>query len=237
MSDLSIGGGVRLPEPSRGDRATQVGSTHHFTGGIVHNFGPGGTGPGGNGPGTRMGIESNLEGNANLMLAARSEVQDLVEQVRFDWFDEDGEVHKHYIDLVATERDGTVVGYAVRPLARVKDAYLAQLARVKEQAIEQGVLDDFRLFTDRDVCQVELFNAKLFHSVRRPDCFGDPVAKDVVDKMTGVVTIGSLVEQTRLDGMGFRALVRLIRSGHLEMVGYERIDHSSLVFKAKEVSA
>jgi urease beta subunit len=33
MSDLSIGGGVRLPEPSRGNRATQVGSTQHFTGG------------------------------------------------------------------------------------------------------------------------------------------------------------------------------------------------------------
>lgn len=33
MSDLSIGG-VQLPEPSRGDRATQVGSTQHFTGGI-----------------------------------------------------------------------------------------------------------------------------------------------------------------------------------------------------------
>lgn len=232
MSDLSIGGGVRLPEPSRGDRATQVGSTQHFTGGIVLDFDAGGTGPG-----TRKGSESHLEGNAILLLAARPEVQDLVEQVRFDWFDEDGAVHKHFIDLVTTERDGTVVGYAVRPLAQVNGAYLAQLASVKEQAIEQGVLDDFRLFTDRDVSQVELFNARLFHSVRRPDCFGDPVARDVVDQMTGVVTIGCLVEQTRLDGMGFRAIVRLIRSGHLEMVGYERIDHTSLVFKAKEVSA
>jgi len=227
MSDLSIGGGVRLPELSRGDRATQVGSTQHFTGGIVL----------GDGPGIRTGVESHLEAQAALLLAARREVHHLVEQVRFDWFDENGEVHKHYIDLVATERDGTVVGYAVRPLERVKDAYLAQLARVKEQALAQGVLDDFRLFTDRDVCRVELFNAELFHSVRRPDCFGDPVAKEAVGQMAGVVTIGSLVEQTRLEGMGFRAVVRLIKSGHLEMVGYERIDYSTLVFKAKEVPA
>lgn len=227
MSDLSIGGGVRLPEPSRGDRATQVGSTQHFTGGIVL----------GSGPGIRTGVESHLEAQAALLLAARPEVRDFVEQVRFDWFDEDGEIHKHYIDLVATEHDGTVIGYAVRPLGRVKDAYLAQLARVKEQAIAQGVLDDFRLFTERDVCPVELFNAKLFHSVRRPDCFSDPVARDIVGRMTGVLMIESLVEQTGLDGMGFRALVRLIRSGHLQMVSYERIEHSSMVFKVKEVCA
>lgn len=225
MSDLSIGGGVRLPELSRGNRATQVGSTQHFTGGIVF----------GDGPGVRTGVESHLEAQAALLLAARPEVQDLVEQVRFEWFDEVGEVHDHYIDLVATENDGTIIGYAVRPLDRAKDAYLAQLAWVKEQAIEQGFLDDFRLFTELDVCQVELFNAKLFHSVRRPDCFGDPVAKDVVGQMAGVMTIESLVEQTCLEGMGFRALVRLIRSGHLQMVGYERISHRTMVFKAKEV--
>ncbi|WP_102227001.1 PDDEXK family nuclease [Acidimangrovimonas sediminis] len=232
MSDLSIGGGVRLPEFSLGDRATQVGSTQHFTGGIVLN-----SGPGSDGPGRRVGVESHHEANASLLLAARPEVIDLVEQVRFDWFDQDGEIHKHYIDLVATERDGTVVGYAVRPLARVKDAYLAQLVRVKEQAIDQGVLHDFRLFTERDICPAELYNAKLFHSVRRPDCFADPVAKDVVGQMTGVVAIGRLVEQTRLDGMGFRALVRLIRSGHLQTLHHERITHSSLVFKTKEFSA
>ncbi|NBZ89511.1 hypothetical protein [Stagnihabitans tardus] len=227
MSELSIGGGIRLPEHSRGDRATQVGATQHFTGCIVL----------GSGPGIRTGLESHLELQAALILAARPEVRDLVEQVRFDWFDEDGEFHKHYIDLVATGQDGIVIGYAVRPLGRVKDAYLAQLARVKEQAIAQGVLDDFRLFTEQDVCPVELFNAKLFHSVRRPDQFGDPVAQDVVGRMTGVATIESLVEQTGLDGMGFRALVRLIRSGQLQMVSYERIGRGCLVFKTQEVCA
>lgn len=227
MSDLSNGGGVRLPEPSRGDRATQVGSTQHFTGGIVL----------GSGPGIRAGLESHLEAQAALLLAAQSEVRDLVEQVLFEWFDEDGEIHKHYIDLVATNHDGTVIGYAVRPLVRVKGTYLAQLALIKEQAIAQRVLGDFRLFTERDVCPVKLFNAKLFHSVRRPDCFHDSVARNIVGRMAGVVTIESLVEQTGLDGMGFRALVRLIRSGQLQMVSFERISRSCLVFKAKEVGA
>lgn len=162
-------------------------------------------------------------------------MQHVVEQVRFDWFDELGEIHKHYIDLVATEQSGTVIGYAVRPLGRAKDAYLAQLIRIKKQAIAKGVLNDLRLFTERDVCPIALHNAKLFHSVRRPDCFGDPVAQEIISRMSGVVLIDRLVEQTGLEGMGFRALVRLIRSGHLQMVNYECISHSSLVFKAKEV--
>ncbi|WP_226629683.1 hypothetical protein [Alloyangia pacifica] len=227
MSNLSLGSGVTLPNPSRGNRATQVGSTAHFTGCIVL----------GDGPGFRTGIESHLEAKAALLLAARPETGELIEQVLFEWYDDDGEIHNHYIDLVVKEADGKTVGYAVRPMARAKETYLALLARVKEQAIGQGALDDFRLFTELDVCPVELFNAKLFHSVRRPDCFGDPVARDTVGRMAGVVTIESLVEQTGLDGMGFRALVRLIRSRHLQMVRFERIDHSSLVFKAKEVCA
>ena len=106
---------------------------------------------------------------------------------------------------------------------------------MKAQAVEQGVLDEFRLFTERDVCPVELYNAKLFHSVRRPDCFGDPVARDIVGHMTGVQTIAHLVELTGLQGMGFRAVVRLIRSGYLEMVGYDRIGHHTMVFKAREI--
>ena len=93
-------GGTRLPEPSLGDRATQVGSTQHFTGGIVL----------GDGPGTRIGLESHLEAQAALTLAARFETRNLVEQVRFEWVDAFGEVHDHYIDLVVTEVGEKVVG-------------------------------------------------------------------------------------------------------------------------------
>ncbi|MBO9429654.1 hypothetical protein [Sulfitobacter sp. R18_1] len=225
MSDLSLSGGIRLPEPHRGDRKTQVGSTQHFTGGIVF----------GEGHGARHGLESHLEANCAMVLAYRPDTKEIVEQVRFEWFDEFGELHNHFIDIVVVRRDETVTGYAVRPIERVGQKYLIELARIKAQAISQGVLDDFRLFTEGDVCSVELFNARLFHSVRRPDCFGDPVAEDVVRSMTGVVRIGDLIEKTRLEGMGFRALVRLIRSGHLKTLGYERISHDAMVFKAKEV--
>ncbi|WP_375699370.1 hypothetical protein [Pseudophaeobacter sp. TrK17] len=233
MSHPYPAGGIRLPAFSKGNRDTQVGSTHHFTGGLVL-----GDGPGGDGPERRMGQESNLERKATLILHARPETVSLVEQVLFKWINPNNAPGKqlvpHWIDLVQTQANGQVIGYAVRPTAHAGPEYQLKLARIKTQAVAQGVLDDLRLFTEEDVCPVEWHNARQFLAVRRPDLFADPVAADVVGRMTGVCTLDDLVSATGLEGMGFRALVRLIRSGHLEMVRHERIAHTSQVFKAKE---
>lgn len=169
-------GGIRLPDASRGDRDTQVGSTQHFTRGGVF----------GDGPGARVGTESHLEKNALFVLSARPTTRNIVEQVVFKWYDEDGEYHKHYMDLVVTQTDDNVVGYAVRPTQRAGRKYMTKLARIKEQTIRGGVVNDFRLFTEQDVCPVELFNAELIHAVRRPDCFADPVLREVVGASVGV---------------------------------------------------
>ncbi|MCL3881025.1 hypothetical protein [Marivita sp. GX14005] len=218
-------GGIRLPAFSRGNRKTQVGSTKHFTGGLVL----------GDQEGVRLGTESHLETNAALLLGYRPNTLDLVEQIQFAWYDEHGEFFDHFIDLVVTRIDGTVCGYAVRPASRVSQAYECKLARIKEQAIAQCFLDDFRLFTEEDVCPVELHNAKLFHSVRRPDAFADPVAQDASRKVCGTTTVGALVDETRLEGMGFRAIVRLIRSGHLQMVRHERIERSTEIMRTRMI--
>ncbi|MBL4807388.1 MAG: hypothetical protein JKY31_08875 [Rhodobacteraceae bacterium] len=216
---------IRLPEPSCGNRDTQVASTKHFTGGVVL----------GDGPGVRLGTESHLEMTATLLLAARPSTLDLREQVLFNWYDANGDYFAHFIDLVATRDNGKLVGYAVRPAQRISDKYLQRLARIKEQAVNQCFLDDFRLFTELDVCPIELFNAKLIHSVRRPDCFADPVLEGVVASIVGVTTVDALVDQSGLGGMGFRAVVRLIRSDHLQMVRHERLERSSEVFCARAV--
>jgi len=148
------------------------------------------------GPGARVGTESHLEKNALLVVSARPATRNIVEQVVFNWYDEDGEYHEHYMDLVATQTDDSVVGYAVRPTQRAGRKYMIKLARIKEQAMRQCVVSDFRLFTERDVCPVELFNAELIHAVRRPDCFADPVLQDVAGKSVGVTTIGDMVDQS-----------------------------------------
>jgi hypothetical protein len=215
--------GIRLPEPSAGDRATQVGSSHHFTGQIVL----------GDGPGRVVGLESHLEMKAALILAARSSTDALFEQIAFEWRDAEAASRIHYIDLVVRRTDGRWIGYAVRPRGRVTPAYLAELARIKAQAIGAGFLSDLRLFSEDDVDPVALFNAKLLHAVRVPDPDPDAAVRTVAARITGVTTVGALVDETGLGGAAFRAVVRLIRSGHLMPIGHVRIDRDTEVCKAR----
>ncbi|KEJ89010.1 hypothetical protein [Sulfitobacter donghicola] len=218
-------GGFRLPEASSGNRSTQVGSSYHFTGQIIV----------GDGPGRCLGTESHLEMKGALILSTRPETAAIFDQIVFEWYDDDGVYHKHFIDLVVQQCDGKWVGYAVRPTKYATAEYIAKLARIKAQAMLQGFLSDFRLFTEEDVDPTELFNAKLLHSVRVTDPDADEIAKRVVSTCSGVTAIGTLVAETGLDGMGFRAIVRLIRSGHLKLVQHERITHATELFKAQEV--
>jgi hypothetical protein len=185
--------GIRLPEPSAGDRATQVGSSHHFTGQIVL----------GDGPGRVVGLESHLEMKAALILAARSSTDALFEQIAFEWRDAEAASRIHYIDLVVRRSDGRWIGYAVRPRGRVTPAYLAELARIKAQAIGAGFLSDLRLFSEDDVDPVALFNAKLLHAVRVPDPDPDAAVRTVAARITGVTTVGALVDETALAAPAF----------------------------------
>ena len=215
--------GIRLPEPSAGDRATQVGSSHHFTGQIVL----------GDGRGRVVGLESHLEMKAALILAARSSTDALFEQIAFEWRDAEAASRIHYLDLVVRRTDGRWIGYAVRPRGRVTPTYLADLARIKAQAIGAGFLSDLRLFSEDDVDPVALFNAKLLHAVRVPDPVPDAAVRTVAARITGVTTVGALVHETGLGGAGFRAVVRLIRSGHLMPIRHVRIDRDTEVCKAR----
>jgi len=218
-------GCIRLPEQSAGHRDTAVGSSHHLTGRLVI----------GEGHGRRLGFESHLEAKAAMILAARGETVSLVEQFLTNWTDELGKALRHFVDFVQTKVDGERIGYAVRPTARVSHEYLLKLAHIKEQAVAGGILSDFRLFTEKEVCPVEMANASQFHAVRRPDPFGDKIATEVVRNLSGVATIGQLTDAIGLDGMGFRALVRLIRSGELEMVRHEVISRQSQVIKVRQL--
>ncbi|SFQ79001.1 hypothetical protein [Donghicola eburneus] len=221
MLDERFDGGILLPAESKGDRKPQVGSSHHFTSTMVL----------GDGPGVRTDFESHTERKAAMVLAYRRNTRSLKTQVLFEWSSEQNQKRRHFIDLVVERTDDRVVGYAVRPDKRVSQKYLADLARIKEQAVAKGFLNNLLLISAEDLCPVEVHNAKLFHSVMRADPFGDTVAKDVVRGMSGLRSISDLVAKTKLEGMGFRALVRLICSGHLEMLRHEKIGYNSMVFK------
>ncbi|WP_240804530.1 hypothetical protein [Qingshengfaniella alkalisoli] len=210
-----------MPEESAGNRDTQVASKAHFTGHITF----------GDDHGRGLGLESNLEKKVALLLRYAPDTVDLVEQRAFEWYDSHGEYHTHYVDLVRQTRDGRRIGYAVRPVHRVSDEYQDKLARIKYQSASQGVFDDFRLFTEQDVCPIALHNATHLHAVRVAEPEADQAAAKVVGAMRGVETIGMLSEQIGMDGTGLRALVRLIASRHLQLLRHERISDASQVIK------
>ncbi|MDE4099702.1 hypothetical protein [Phaeobacter gallaeciensis] len=214
-------GSIRLPDPSLADRDVPAASKGHFTGQIVL----------GDGPGRITQLESHHELQACLCLAARPETDEICEQVGFEWYDADGELHTHYFDFVVVQTDGAIIAYSVRPSYGVSDAFFEEMCRISDQARKAGFVADVRLLTEEDLDPVELFNAELLHSVREEDPEADEAARKAVRDMQGIETLEALKDRTGCGAMGFRALIRLIRLRHLQLVSHERISLKSQVFK------
>ena len=89
--------------------------------------------------------------------------------------------------------------------------------------------DDVRLLTDADIDEVELHNAKIIAAVRDPDPEADAIARNGVAAITGAMTLRDLTIATGLEARGYRALLRLIREGHLEPARRERMTPETLV--------
>ncbi|MFV1594056.1 hypothetical protein VWZ88_15995 [Phaeobacter sp. JH20_36] len=217
--------GIRLPEPSLANRDVAAASKGHFTGHAVL----------GDGPGRIVQLESHHELQFCLCLAARPETGEIYEQVSFEWHDADGELHPHYFDFVVVQTDGAVIAYSVRPTYGVSDAFFEEMCRISDQARKAGFVADVRLLTEEDLDPVELFNAELLHSVREEDPEADEAARKAVRDMQGIETLEVLRDRAGCGAMGFRALIRLLRSRQLQLVSHERISPKSQVFKREQV--
>ncbi|QCO54444.1 hypothetical protein EOK75_00575 [Pseudorhodobacter turbinis] len=216
--------GQRPVQPSHSKRNLSGASRNHLTGLFVF----------GDGDGRVVGSESHLEFNFALCLAAHPDTADLHEQVPFEWRDLEGKAHKHYFDFVVSCVGGKRVAYTVKPVVGLKGTFAETMPHIAQQARESGHFSDVRLLTDADLDQVSLFNAKLLHACRAAQPEHDLAALRVVQNMTGVTTLGALVAETGLQGNGFRAMVRLLRSGHLKLRDHEHISYEAAIYKAKQ---
>ena len=88
-------GAFGLPLPSTAQRDVALSSKSHFCGHVVIGDGSG-RGAVAGAPPRVVQVESHLELCWCLCLSVRADIADLREQMQFDWFDEDGEVHSHY---------------------------------------------------------------------------------------------------------------------------------------------
>ncbi|SIT12782.1 hypothetical protein [Paracoccus saliphilus] len=226
--------GFAMPLPSTAHRSVAVTSKAHFCGHVVIGDGSGRGAVSGS-PARIVQVESHLELCWCLCLSIRPDIADLREQVGFEWFDEDGVRRTHYFDLFVTRTDGSRIACAVRPAARVGGRFGRQMPQIASQLRESRFADDLRLLTDADLDPVELHNAWLLHAIRAGDPEADTMAAQVLSEMSGTPTLAELTDRTGFGAAGFRALLRLVRSGHLHLLRAERITRTTAVYKGNNL--
>jgi hypothetical protein len=227
VSDQTLGGGYRLPDPSLASRTIARSSRGHFNGGVIADFGPG----------RLIRTESHLELVVLLILLMRPDIVDVVEQLPpIDYLDLNGTWTKHSFDFLATRSDGSRLALAVKPWkVALRQNLVKRLARVRAH-MPSGFADCVRLITERHVDPVDKHNAWLLHGARHPEPEVDAAAAAVIERMTDAVRLQDLAEAIGMAGAGMRALVRLIRAGRLRTVAHERIGPETFVAKVETTS-
>ncbi|RAP40406.1 hypothetical protein BYZ73_15105 [Rhodovulum viride] len=206
-------GDIQLPALSIADRDVPLASKGHFSGHVVI----------GGGAGRITQTESHLEMNGILCLHYRPDVREIREQVRFDWFDENGEVFSHYFDCVAVHQDGTKTAFAFKAARFATPKFLRKLGIIRAQAVALKVIDDVRVVTEQDLDPTEVHNAWLLHGMRHPDPEADARAAEVVEDIRGIKGLDQLSREIGLGARGTRALFRLIAAGRLQQAELGRL--------------
>ena len=171
------------------------------------------------------------------VLLARPDVVHLREQAEpVPFVDVEGVDRLHYFDFVATLDTGAKVAIAVRPDERARRQDLDGTLRAIAAHMDPAVADRVVHMSERHLPRELVEDAKLLRAVRRdnrPD--DDEAVTAIVATLNGVVTVGSLVRASGLQGRGFRAVVRLIGDGLLTIVGARGITYATRVARAANV--
>ncbi|ULB09184.1 hypothetical protein ORIO_04495 [Cereibacter azotoformans] len=211
--------GRLLPALRQGDRKVANASTRHCT--VLAVLG--------HGAGRRFHAESYLEYGHLLQLSADPEVRRLDEQVLFQF---GPKASSHYFDVVATMTSGARIAYTVKPEFELRaGAFLTHMQNVARHVRRTQFASEVRLLTEADLDPVALHNAKLFTGLRDADPVADATARACAADLVGALPLLDLTRRTGLEARGYRALLRLLRSGELSLARRERITPASIVHK------
>ncbi|SCM68734.1 hypothetical protein [Donghicola eburneus] len=218
-------GGVLLPAPSRADRTIQKASAAHCTGYTVL----------GDGEGTRFQGESYLELCHLYLLNAMKNVAEMREQVRFLYGWDPEKPQAHYFDVFATLDDGTRIAFAVKPEVRLASGRVErEMSEIAWWVQEFDFADDVRILTEADINPVDLRNAKALAAVRQPDPEADAAARAVLEALPAGAgqSLRDLTLATGMKARGYRALLRLLRSGTARLQRHELIRPTTIIVNA-----
>lgn len=181
----------------------------------------------------RLAFESNGEAKTAHVLLARPDVVDLREQAEpVSYVDALGYPRKHYFDFVATLATGERVAIAYRPHVKARRQGLDGTLRLIAAQMGRQVADRVVHMSELDLPRDLVHDAKLLHAVRRDDRpEDDRKLAAIAATLQGVTTVGDLVRASGLAGRGFRAVVRLIGDGTLDIVGPRGIGYATQVVR------
>ncbi len=120
----------------------------------------------------RFGFEAKLERQCFMLLNARNDMWDISEQFGpIEYVDFNGVKRTHRFDFFVEMKEGKRLGVAVRP--QEKAAKLIDVLRLIASQY-RDVIDEVRLFTNRDFSKAQAYNAELiFHARKISDANAD----------------------------------------------------------------
>jgi hypothetical protein len=181
--------------------------------------------------GRKVWYESILERCCALLARLRPDVTEIAEQPQaVTYVDDEGHIRTHTFDFRFTTSALGRVLMAVKPSALVAKTGIKRTVDLIREQIPPSVADFVGLFTEKKLSTVDLFNADAINLAGRDPWPEDDAGLDkIVRKLTGKITIGELVEKSKLGGCGFDAVVRAIDARKLRLVEYTMLDFDAVV--------
>lgn len=137
----------------------------------------------------------------------------------------------HTLDYLVAYADGRMVGYAVKPFAKVvdKDGQSTEFAR-NMRRVRTAAGHEIRIVTEKSFSMVQVQDARIMHRwSRQADDEADAVVRRVIRTLRGNFPIRTIKDLSGLEGRAFGAVVRALRSGLLVKAEAKRIDIDTLV--------
>lgn len=179
----------------------------------------------------RIGYESSLERACLLIALAQHDTIDIVEQpFTLRYLDTEGKQRRYTFDYLITKRDGKRIAVEVKSSAQAEKPHVRSKIKAAASKLVPEYADEVFIFTERDYSRVQLENAEqIVNCAREIDPESDYQLRDVVDSLSGSVSISELIKLSKLAERGFPAVVRALRSNQLHWPQEQLIGPKMLV--------
>ena len=175
--------------------------------------------------------ESGLEQKVLFLLLTHADIVDVWDQpVPQAFVDRLGKVKHHTFDYLATYRSGYRLAIAVKPHAKVvRRGFEIELKQIRK-SLCKSFADDIALVTDRDLCPIQVYNARLtYYQTRCATPSADHALRSALSLVQGTCSIADWIAVAKSPAQGFGAALRLIQMGVVQMIVNERLSPSSLI--------